>query len=471
LNKLRFLLKLTINLYLIAIFILPATSSLAINQEARSNFERRVNTPYLGTYPPDVFTPAIFWFGEVSPTINSTDVRVYYYDSHLSVVFHIIDRLLWFDPVQSASDLTKWDAVSLYLNMDGNNGTAPGRNAYLIQSQLDFQSVYLGDGATWASAPLSFIAETTWRGNYPNDDTNDKGWQVKFEIPFASLGLSGPPPQGTVWGLAAMVHDRDDEIGSSIPEQAWPETMDPNIPATWGQMRFGIPEYNPPVALPESVIEIRNGLNGLIVEDAHVGGHGNCGADLDHWSEWGNANYAGYSQINIQNQWDIADWPCFSKYFVTYPLDSVPRDQPIISATLTMFLTGNAGGGQWGEPTDSYIQVFTVDEDWDEGTITWNNAPLASQNITGTWVFPKETNEWVTYKWDVSLAVVDAIAANIPLRLALYSADGDYHSGKYFSSSDWDSIKGRPFLSVVLGESCDEPGVDCNFTYLPITLK
>ena len=93
-----------------------------------------------------------------------------------------------------------------------------------------------------------------------------------------------------------------------------------------------------------------------------------CGAPYgpDYWPGWGNANYAGEDQINIQNQWDIADWPCFSKYYVTFPLDALPKGKLITSATLTMYMFGTAGGGQWGEPPDFYIQAFTVGEDWNE---------------------------------------------------------------------------------------------------------
>jgi hypothetical protein len=239
-------------------------------------------------------------------------------------------------------------------------------------------------------------------------------------------------------------------------------------------MHFGVPEYAQPPALPKSVVTIRDGLNGSSVEDAHVGGHTTCGADVDHWSEWGDANYAGYEQINIQNQWDIADYPCFSKYYVTFPLDSLPAGQSIISANLTMVLFGNAGGGIWGEPPDSYIEVLTVDEDWDEGTLTWNNAPLAIENISGTWVLPRDYDKPdQPYQWDVSRAVVEAKAASEPLRLALYSIDGELHSGKYFWSSDtgdWNA-SARPTLRVYLGMPCDSPGVECNFMYVPIANK
>jgi hypothetical protein len=433
---------------------------------------RRVNVPNLDHNVP--FTPPVFWFGQVDPTNNHANVRVWYYDSQIRVVIHIIDRLLWFDPSQSETALTSWDGVSLYLNMDGDSGGAPGTNAYLFQSQLELQAGFRGNGTDWEISPLSFSTETSWRGNYPNDNTDDKGWQVEFVVPFTSLGLSGPPPTGTIWGLAVAVHDRDDESGTLIPDQVWPETMETNVPATWGQMRFGIPVYTPPPSLSVGAVTIRDGLNGEIVEDAHVGGHTTCGENVDHWTEWGNANYAGYDQINIQNQWDISDYPCFSKYYVTFPLDSLPSGKTIISATLTMHLFGNSEGGIWGEPPDSYIQVFKVGEDWEESSLTWNNAPLALENISGTWVHPRDyTQPDTPYDWDVSRAVAEAYTSGENLHLALYSADGDYHTGKYFWSSDvgdW-AADFRPTLWVKLGTPCTNPEVDCHYFYAPLTYK
>jgi hypothetical protein len=49
--------------------------------------------------------------------------------------------------------------------------------------------------------------------------------------------------------------------------------------------------------------------------------------------------------------------------------------------------------------------------------------------------------------------VAQAYGKGQPLRLAMYSADSDYHSGKYFTSSetgDWNA-EGRPLLTVVWG--------------------
>jgi len=434
---------------------------------------RRVNVPYWkpGTpYP----SKAIFWFGRVDPTSNYADVRLIYDDVNLKIAVHIIDRRLWYDSTPSAADLTDWDSVSVYLNLDGNIGETPDLNSYRFEAQLysDFQASYRGNSSGWITEFIPINSYTEYRGFAgPNSDSDSDGWVAYFQIPFASLGLSAPPPRDTIWGLGVVMHDRDDAAGLIRQDTPWPETMDPNVPSTWGQLSFGSARYYPPIAVPSGMVTIRQGLNGATVVDADVGGHTTCGnMGADKWTIWGEANYVGYTQINIQNQWDISDWPCFSKFYITFPIDTIPTAKTIISATLSMYLFGTAGGGQWGEPPDSYIQVFTMGEYWNEAALTWNNAPLAVQNISGTWVHPMQGPNWVLYSWDVSRAVAQAYNSGEPLRLALYSADGEYHTGKYFISSDWIDSEAdtRPTLRVKYGKPCNSPGVICIDTYLPL---
>jgi len=80
-----------------------------------------------------------------------------------------------------------------------------------------------------------------WRGEYPNNDVDDRGWAVTFYVPFESLGLDGPPEDGTVWGMAVTLHDRDDAGGIAIADQVWPETMDAGQPGSWGSTGLGLP--------------------------------------------------------------------------------------------------------------------------------------------------------------------------------------------------------------------------------------
>ncbi len=442
----------------------PAAAS-DLDQLAPVAGTRRVNAPHFDGRVRFSET-AIFWFGRVTPTENSVDVRVGYNDDHLYVRVGVFDRRLWYDTSPSPDDLTAWDAATLYLDLDGNVGSAPDASAYRFDAQLvwwekprdEYQAAYMGDGSGWVTATLPFTTTSFWRGNAPNDNVNDRGWALTYYIPFDSLGSSGPPAQDTVWGMALALHDRDDEGGAFIPDQIWPETMESGQPATWGQLAFGMPTYSPQLAISEGTLTVRQGLDGATVMDADVGGSSVCGtpAGPDYFPTWGELKYPGKEFVNIQNLGDIGDWPCFSRYYVTFPLEALPSEKIIISATLTLYQMGNAGAGQ--DPQPSLIQVLTVDQPRVESTLTWNNAPLALENVAAAWadVFPDLPGE--PRQWDVSRAVAEAYAAGTPLSLALYESDWHYHSGKYFWSSDVDdwSASMRPTLTVVWGRALAE---------------
>lgn len=278
---------------------------------------------------------------------------------------------------------------------------------------------------------------------------------LKYLIPYESLGLSEPPTKDTIWGMALVLHDRDDAGGTVISDQTWPEALVPEQPATWGQLAFGIPSYISLPAAPEGTLVVHQVLDGATVVDADVGGSSVCGgpAGPEFFPAWGDLNYSGKSFVNIQNLGDAGDWPCFSRYYVTFPLEALPPGKVILKATLTLVQFGNAGEGYEPGPQPSFIQVHTVAEDWDEATLTWNNAPLAVENVAASWtdVFPEQPGE--PRYWDMSRAVAESYVSGVPLRLALYESDQAYHSGKYFWSSDVDkwSAELRPTLTITWG--------------------
>jgi hypothetical protein len=431
---------------------------------AQGETVRRVNAPrFVGEIP--MAEAAVFWFGRITRTENYTDVRVGYNTDELYLRIAVVDRRIWYDTSPSPDESSAWDSVGVYLDLEGNEGGVPDPSSYLFVAQFGpppyerYRAAYQGNGSSWSiSEELVFTTSSTYRGvPGPNEDADNKGWVAWLYIPFTSLGLSSPPSEGTIWGLGVAVHDRDDAAGTPVSDETWPELMSPNRPSTWGELSFDLPVYTRPSAVLGGRMVIRQGLDGAVVVDAPVGGGTNCGGVIDYWDEWGDANYAGVAHVNIQNQADIADWPCFSKYYVTFPLDALPPGKEIISATLTLYQFGNAGGGDWDEPEPSLIQVFTVGEVWSEATLTWNNAPLAQENVSAAWVDPLADPPGfpgVPRTWDVSRAVAEAYSAAEPLRLALYSADGAYHSGKYFvgsDSGDWNA-EGRPTLTVAWGE-------------------
>lgn len=404
---------------------------------------------------------AVFWFGKVNLTENYADVRVGYTNSELFVHVTIFDRLVWYNKAAPSGNLEDWDATTLYLDMNGNEGTVPTSGMYRFVTQvrpssaemLDNQAAYLGDGDSWKKSNIVFLTETGYRGN-PNDTKQDSGWRVIYRIPFSSLGVGSPPAKGQIWGLAVAVHDRDDAGGTPIKDTTWPTGINSGQSRSWGELAFGLFEKTSNNVKTQGSVTIRQGLNGAKVVDGEVGGHTNCGQGLERFTEWGEMNYASHPQkdrINIQNQFDVADFPCFAKYFITFPQDQVPPGKVITSAQLTLFQFGNAGGGKWGSAPGSWIQVFTISEAWQEEIITWNNAPQAVENISRSWVpwlasYPGA--DGIPRVWDVTAAVSEAYAAGEPARLALYSADSSRHSGKYFWSSDYSLGSSRPKLVI-----------------------
>jgi hypothetical protein len=418
----------------------------------------RINAPGFGDGAIPFAQTAIAWFGTLSPDSNYADIRVGYNNAQLYVYFAIFDRHLWYDADPTPATLTQWDAVTLLLDTAGGSALTASSWRFVAQLYGEPSSahrvVYRGGGAGWQADAVAFNAVPGWRGNALNDNGDtDRGWAMGFTIPFASLGLSGPPSSGTQWRIAAILHDRDTQAESPFPDQRWPSAMSLNSPLCWGWLRFGLPTHAVAGAPTGHVLIRRPTQNSPLVPDADVGGAiaNQCPGDDAHiWSQWATLNYGSAPDFNIQNQSDVADWPCFAKYFITFPLTAIPPGKTILSATLTLHQFGNSGGSP---PPASWIQTLLVNSDWQENAITWNNAPQAEENVGGAWVQPV-TNfpGWpgVPRVWNVSYAVATAYARGQPLRLALYSADSDYHTGKYFVSSDtgdWNA-DGRPRLEV-----------------------
>jgi hypothetical protein len=434
---------------------------------------RKVNIPDFGgeaVAGQNFSEMAIFWFGRISPSDNYTDVRVGYNNSGLSFVLSIFDRLLWYDSSPSPSDLTRWDSVTLYLSQNTSLENSMRFTAQINTNgdpnRANWQLAEHWVSSSWTIVPLSFTTTTGLRWeDYNtgglNNNQNNRGWVANYIIPFSSLGLS-KPSQGTEWKMALILHDRDDANGTTILESSWPENAQPNQPSTWGNVHFGLASYTPSQGFSAGTTTIRNKLNGAVVPDAAVGGTtGNlCPPDPDYiWNNWANQNHGSDGDFNIQNQSDLADWPCFSKYYVTFPLNSLPSSKVILNATLTLYHWGNSGaltGPNLAQP--SYIQVSTVKQDWSETNLTWNNAPLAFENITQAWVNPTPNCgnggalNWpcTPRTWDITGAVIEAYQSGKPISLVLYSSDEAYHSGKFFTTSDvddWDA-DGRPTLTI-----------------------
>lgn len=438
-----------------------------------------VNIPYI---PADDITRthlgemAVFWMGALTPTRASTDVRIAYNDRELVIYTATFDRIISYNPASRGDDLPEWDTSAISIQTNAGHVYQLNEGTYRFMSEVRwfepandprYDAAFVGRGSSWQRQSLPFNSKTGYMANATTltDELEDKGWAVEFRIPFSTLGMDRIPQPGTEWRLQVQVHNRNSPSGPSLGPETWPRGSNGETPATWGWMRFGIPGWEAPGVRNVQTVSVRYDPDSpLRVFDAAAGGGADCGgsvSDQRYYDFWGALNYAGKADFNIQNQGLIADWNCFSRYALTMDLPRLPQGKVFRSARLVM---SQMGGSDPSTAVPSWIQVFTLGEDWSEATLNWNNFPQAHENISGTWVdvyAPPNPMNWTTipkWEWDVSQAVAEAYAQGKPMRIAMYAADhgspGGMHSGKYFVSSDteeWNE-NNRPVLLIDYGD-------------------
>ncbi len=460
----------------------PPSASSTGNEPAATS-TRRVNVWRTTSGPVDDNTASIFWFGHETGhnLYNYVDVRVGYTSQYLRLFVTVIDYNLWQMPSENR-DPRLYDAVAIYLDTAGDRATAPQPDDYFFvngwrhswpgENKEAYHRDGRGTGSGWNENWSTTWTESVgygWYNTGPNDNGNcptvpsdcDAGWSTTITLTFASLGLSGPPAPGTVWGLGLYLYDRDAAEPAPLvsPPAMWPETFNASNPSTWGEIAFDPPPYVPRPAVATGTTVVRRDLGGAVA-DAYVGGGGNCdggylgGGDVNHGDEG----------LFVASQSLVGDFPCWSKSYLRFGLSGIPAGKVILSATLTLHLWGNAGPVPSQAPP-SYTHLFTVAEDWDEHTIIWNTAPMAKENLTATWVYPRTDNgpdfPGIPYTWDATQAVAEAYAAGRPLNIALYTSDTNFDSSKYYISSDALSDwipEAKPTLRVIWGEPA--PGAE-----------
>lgn len=468
-KKFRKIALLNVAIVLFLCFVLslttPIWSSIGLGHASKSPVKaaaplvRRINVPYFNNSAVPFNQTAIFWFGGTSPSSNYVDVRTGYNNSELYVDLHIVDLYLWFDPNANAPNLAIGDTATLYLNTTQNGSNTPDQFSYKFVAQVDwfqprtfYQKAYRGNGSSWVASSIPFSSVSGWRGHGFNGRP-DAGWTMTYHIPFSSLGKS-VPSQGTAWKLGIKVQNQDSSSTTNLPLTWWPQTASDTASANWGALVFGMPTYQAPHTSNNATYTVRNGLNNQVVTDGMVGGSLSCfnlGA-TNRWTLFGGTSYPGATRINIQNEWDISDWNCFSKFYISFPLNTLPSGKGVVSAKVTLNEYGHAG--PTGLVNPSLIQVAAVDQGWNPATLSWNNAPLVEENISRTVVSTVSKSVFgQSFSWDVSKALAAAYAAGQPLRLVFYSSDSAYNTGKYFFSSsvgNWNAT-GRPTLQATLG--------------------
>jgi hypothetical protein len=438
-------------------------------QSVQAATVRRVNV----TYDMEFSQTAIFWFGVDSgpqqmPGRNYADVRVRYTATGLQIKVIGIDYYLWYDDRDQTGDLTQYDSVAIYLDTGHDRASAPKTDDYYFllgarnwEDPARYRRQAQGNGSAWNTAwaanwTNNFYGAWENGGGYNlNNSHVDYGWDGTFIIPWSVFGLTNPPADGSLWGLGVQVYDRDSGASNGMAApQFWPETFNANNPATWGELHFGAPSYTPPPGSPAGTIAIQaqNDDGNDNVEDAWVGGgpHGLSG----HMGNGSDLNHGTDRDLFVGNEQMPVHFPYFDKSFFRFSLASVPAGKTIQSAKLYLYHWGNANPV---EAVDSWVHLFTIRDAWAENTITWNNAPLAFENVAMSWMDPIRGGGFADppkeYFWDASQAVAEAYAAGQPVSIAIYSSDVDQHSNRYLYGSEADQgLKAyRPKLVITYG--------------------
>ncbi|MFN8464136.1 MAG: DNRLRE domain-containing protein [Caldilineaceae bacterium] len=380
-----------------------ATASPTATPTPRSPAGYRVNAPLYAVDSGDTLLDAnnwsVVWFGQVSSSPdNYGDLRV------VGRTDGILLRAQLFD-----SRATTGDSVTIVLNG--------------VSKQVAYGAA---NGAGWE------VSERCTNGIC-------RGWSADGFFPWSEFG--GRPVAGAVWPLRVVFDDADADGITS--QSQWP----PNgAPGGTGTLRWGLPDYGGHSTADALTLEVALG------GDSMLGGSTDCGdADYpDYFPTWGSRNFGQSNHVNVQMQWDVADWPCYAKYYAGWSLGELPAGAQVISATVELRQFGNPGfsPGYADDGTkDTVMQVFEVNKPWVEDTITWDNAPLPQENTSRTLVQPlpgdcAPTPYWycspgIPYQLDVTEIVRRAQAEGRNwASLALYTAAGQYHSGKYFYSRE-----------------------------------
>ena len=118
------------------------------------------------------------------------------------------------------------------------------------------------------------------------------------------------------------------------------------------------------------------------------------------WADYWNNNYGSWDCL-----WTSKHWPPavgWKRIFLKFPLWK--EIQKVKKATLRMYFL------YWFDPNpyawlDPYgdFWVFRAIQDWDEATITWNNAPQTSSEFTSEGLWHRDPPVWI--EWDVTSLV------------------------------------------------------------------
>jgi len=157
--------------------------------------------------------------------------------------------------------------------------------------------------------------------------------------------------------------------------------------------------------------------------------------------DYPNTNYG--SRDNLELSYDLEE------IYVRFDLSGL-GSVSVSSALLRLYYWGSEGA----DPSGKNTGIYRVLESWDEGTITWNNAPSASSTATDTVPIPSSTGVWV--EWDVTddvQGMVNGTLDNYGWKIAfLESVDAIV----FFRSKEYDGYDPELYVEYAIAKELSE---------------
>ncbi len=179
----------------------------------------------------------------------------------------------------------------------------------------------------------------------------------------------------------------------------------------------------------------------------------------DSWIELTqpHCNHGTEREIHIKTSCDT-----IKRAYLKFNLTTIPTDKEIISAKLYLYCVDTDPKG------DTPVNIHKTEDNWNEHTITWNNAPPVDTPVASTTIVDKKNN---FYSWDITpyaqtehkndktLSIVAKFPMDDP-----ECQDSNPQYETLFASKETPPKQKRPYLEIAYTPA--KPPI-ANFTYSP----
>lgn len=179
----------------------------------------------------------------------------------------------------------------------------------------------------------------------------------------------------------------------------------------------------------------------------------------DSWIEHAqpHCNHGTEREIHVKTSCDT-----IRRAYLKFTLTTIPTDKEIVSAKLYLYCVNTDPKG------DIPVNIHKTEDNWNEHTITWNNAPKVGTPVASTTIVDKKNK---FYSWDITpyaqtehnndktLSVVAKFPMDDPER-----QDSNPQYERLFASKETPPKHKRPYLKIVYTSA--KPPI-ASFTYSP----